>query len=122
DLPVAYIPLDQGGNVMGPGNNLVLIEDLRGAPGNTGEVPKPSGPAPSPPGGVFIDIQTLPQGTASTKIQQVVLVGQFPPGATPDKRNATSAVVTGITTISKSAETKSIDVKLGSTQKMNLKN
>jgi len=120
--PVAYIPLDQGGNIMGPGNDLIVIEDLRLAPGSTGKLPEPSGPMQSPPGGVFIDIQTLPQGTASIKIEQVVLTGQYPPGAKPDVRNATSAVATGINTISKSAETKTIDVKLGSSQKLKLKN
>ena len=106
---------------MGPGNDLIIIEDLRLAPGSTGTLPEPSGPRSSPPGGVFIDIQTLPQGTASIKIEQVVLTGQYPPGAKPDVRNATSAVATGINTISKSAETKTIDVKLGSSQKLNLK-
>ena len=76
---------------------------------------------PSPPGGVFIDVQTLPQGTASVRIEQVVVTGQYPPGATADVRNATSAIATGINTISKNAETKTIDVKLGTSQKLNLK-
>ena len=88
---------------------------------STGELPQPSGPAQSPPGGVFIDVQTLPQATASVKIEQVVLTGQYPPGATPDVRNATSVVATGINTISKNAETKTIDVTLGSSQKLNLR-
>ncbi len=121
--PVAYIPLDQGDNVMGEGNNLYLIEDVRVAPGSSGEQPTTSGVAPSPPGGVFIDIQTLPQGTQSTTVQQIVLVGQFPGGKpTPGTvQNATSAFITGINTVSKSAETKTIDVKLGKTERLPLK-
>lgn len=121
--PVAYIPLDQGGNIMGQGNDLYLVEQVRLAPGTTGELPNTSGVAPSPPGGVFIDLQTLPQGTPTTTVQQIVVVGQFPGGApTPGTvRNATSAFITGISTVSKNAETKSIDVKLGKTERLPLK-
>jgi RHS repeat-associated protein len=121
--PVAYIPLDQGGNLMGPGNNLVLIEQVELAPGTTGEKPATSGPAPSPPSGVFIDIQSLPKGTKSVDLVQIVVVGQFPsmPKSSNDVQNATSAFITGITKISKSAEQKKIDVTMGKTVELPLK-
>lgn len=119
--PVAYVPLDQRGNIIDQGNGINLIEDVRLV---SGEMPTTSGVAPSPPGGVFIDIQSIPKGTQPTVVEQVVLVGQFPTrggGGAVDVRTATSAVAVGINRISKNYEKKTIDVTLGKPRPLPLK-
>jgi RHS repeat-associated protein len=82
--PVAYIPLDQGCNIIQPGNGVLLgerVESVRG--------PDPGGSAPifSPDSGVFIDIQNLGKGLPTVEIKQNVKVqqGRFQIDTGPNK-------------------------------------
>jgi RHS repeat-associated protein len=71
--PIAYIPLDQGSNIIPSGNGVVLTEQvvtMRG-PGST-----TTGTVMPPNDGVFVDIQSTPKGTPTIDIKQGVRVAQ----------------------------------------------
>jgi RHS repeat-associated protein len=73
--PVAYIPLDQGGNIIQGGQGTAIAEKVRLI---SGEMPQTSkGWAPAPKGGVFIDIQSANKGSKTTVLEQGVFVGQY---------------------------------------------
>jgi RHS repeat-associated protein len=71
--PIAYIPLDQGCNIIPPGNGVVLAEQVvpvRGPEATT------SGRVMPPENGVFVDIQSIPTGMSTVEIKQGVRVEQ----------------------------------------------
>jgi len=109
--PVAYIPLDQNGNII-EGNGIAVQENIKVV---TAEKPQTTDtPAPTPKGGVFIDMQLLAAGRPTTTIQQAVFVGQFPRSGGP----ATSVFRTAINEITKDANKMTISVTLGTTKKI----
>ncbi len=109
--PVAYIPLNQNGNII-EGNGVAVQESVRVV---SGEKPRTTDePAPTPKGGVFIDVQLLASGRSTTTIQQAVFVGQFPRSGGA----ATSVFRTGVNEITKNADTRTVSVKLGATQRV----
>ena len=71
--PVAIVPLDQGGNVIADGNGVVVEEYVQT---KSGQPPDTTAAAPSPKGGVFIDIHTISPGIPTTTIVQDVVVSQ----------------------------------------------
>ena len=108
---MAYIPLDQNGNII-EGNGVAVLENVRVV---SGDKPRTTDkPAPTPKGGVFIDVQLLASGQPTTTIQQAVFVGQFPRSGGA----ATSVFRTGVTEITKNADTRTVSVKLGPTQRI----
>jgi RHS repeat-associated protein len=107
--PVAYVPLDQRGNIMQA--NVAIKEDVvtkSGAPPDTTK-----GYVLPPPGGVFYDIQAADATLPKTTIEQTVNVVQFNP--------ATNVITTEFTVgpneITKDAASNKIDVKIGGTQR-----
>jgi RHS repeat-associated protein len=110
--PIAYIPLDQNGNII-EGNGVAVIESvkvIRGAKPDTTDDPQPT-----PKGGVFIDVQALSRGKPVSEIQQAVFVGQFP--RTP-RSPATTVFRTAVNEITKDAVANTVSVRLGSTRKL----
>jgi RHS repeat-associated protein len=109
--PIAYIPLDQNGNII-EGNGVAVQENVRVV---SGERPDTTDkPAPTPKGGVFIDTQLLASGRPTTTIQQAVFVGQFPRSGGA----ATRLFRTAINEITKNANTRTVSVKIGTTQRL----
>jgi hypothetical protein len=74
--PVAYVGLDQGKNII-EGNGVAILEDVKVIYGDKPQTT--SGLAPTPKGGVFIDVQSAKADSQKTLINQTVFVGQFPP-------------------------------------------
>jgi hypothetical protein len=109
--PVAYIPLNQNGNII-EGNGVAVQENVRVVSGARPDTTDK--PLPTPKGGVFIDTQLLASGQPTTTIQQAVFVGQFPRSGGA----ATSVFRTGINEITKNADTRTVSVKLGPTQRV----
>jgi RHS repeat-associated protein len=110
--PVAYIPLDQKGNII-EGNGVAVQENVKLI---SGEMPRTTRePAPTPKGGVFIDMQLLAAGKPTTTIQQAVFVGQF-----PRERGAPATTLfrTAVNDITKNADARTVSVKIGTTQKL----
>jgi hypothetical protein len=108
---VAYIPLNQNGNII-EGNGVAVQENVRVVSGARPDTTDK--PLPTPKGGVFIDTQLLASGQPTTTIQQAVFVGQFPRSGGA----ATSVFRTGINEITKNADTRTVSVKLGPTQRV----
>jgi len=71
--PIAYIPLDQGCNVIPSGNGVVLTEQVVTV---RGPGPTTTGRVMPPDNGVFIDIQNIGQGMPIVEIKQGVRVEQ----------------------------------------------
>jgi hypothetical protein len=71
--PIAYIPLDQGCNIIPSGNGIVLTEQVKTVRGP--DVTTTDRVLP-PPNGVFIDIQSIPKGMETVEIKQGVRVEQ----------------------------------------------
>jgi RHS repeat-associated protein len=109
--PIAYVGLDQRGNII-EGNGVAIVENVSLI---SGEKPDTSDrPAPTPKGGVFIDVQALSSGKPTTTIQQAVFVGQFPRSGAA----ATTIFRTAINEIVKNPSAGTISVKIGSTTKV----
>ncbi|HEX7771533.1 MAG TPA: RHS repeat-associated core domain-containing protein [Pyrinomonadaceae bacterium] len=109
--PVAYIPLDQKENIIPDGNGTAIVENVKLV---SGEKPETTDrPAPPPRGGVFIDMQLLGAGKPTTTIEQAVFVGQFPRSGP-----ATTVFRTAVNEITKNANTRTVSVKIGTTQKV----
>lgn len=64
--PVGVIPLDQNGNIILPGNGVVVRENAQGSSDLT-----TSGQIDAPPNGVFIDIHAVPFGRIERVTQTV---------------------------------------------------
>jgi hypothetical protein len=71
--PIAYIPLDQGCNIIPSGNGVVATEQVVTVRGSG---PTTTGTVMPPPNGVFMDIQSIPRGMATIEIKQGVRVAQ----------------------------------------------
>lgn len=109
--PVAYIPLDQKGNII-EGNGIAVVETVKLV---SGEMPNISDkPAPTPPGGVFIDMQLLAKGKPTTTIEQNVFVGQFPASG----GGARTVFRTGTNQVTKDATNNKVSVTLGPTRRV----
>jgi hypothetical protein len=74
-VPVAYVPLDQGGNII-EGNGVAIAENVKVEQGDKPQTTE--GLAPTPKGGIFIDVQSANAGSQTTVLKQAVFVGQFP--------------------------------------------
>lgn len=111
-VPVAYVALDQGGNII-QGNGIAVGETVET---KQGDAPQTSNElAPTPPGGVYIDIQSAKSTSQLTVLKQNVFIGQFPPVPnTP----ATHLFRVGPTEIVKDAKAGTISVKLGPARKI----
>ncbi|HET9712422.1 MAG TPA: RHS repeat-associated core domain-containing protein, partial [Pyrinomonadaceae bacterium] len=109
--PVAYIPVDQRGNII-EGNGVAIVETVNLVRGDPPIVS--DNPAPTPPGGVFIDVQSLPNGKPITEINQQVFVAQL------SRTTGTPSIVyrTGVNNVIKDAKAKTVSVKLGPTLKV----
>jgi hypothetical protein len=109
--PVAYIPLDQSGNII-EANGIALQETVKliegEKPGTTDHL------TPTPPGGVYLDIQSIKATSSRSVIRQMVWIGQF--SSTPNTP-ATSLFSVGVNEITKDAKAGTIAVKLGETKK-----
>jgi RHS repeat-associated protein len=109
--PIAYVSLDQRGNII-EGNGIAVVENVKTI---SGEAPFISDkPAPTPKGGVFIDVQSLSSGKPTTTIQQAVFVGQFPHSGGP----ATTIFRTAVNEIVKNPSAGTVSVKIGTTSKV----
>jgi RHS repeat-associated protein len=109
---VAYVPLDQGGNII-EGNGVAIgeaVEVKQGDPPKTTQ-----GLAPTPPGGVFIDVQSANAGSQTTVLKQRVFVGQFPPDP---KAPAKHVFTVGVNEITKDPRAGTISIKIGLTTKL----
>jgi RHS repeat-associated protein len=110
--PVAYVPIDEGGNII-EGNGIAVAETVKVEQGS--EPQTTQGLAPTPKGGVFIDIQSANAGSQTTVLKQVVFVGQFPPRPnTPAKH----VFRVGVNDITKDPKAGTISVKIGPTTKL----
>jgi RHS repeat-associated protein len=110
--PVAYIPLDQGGNII-EGNGVAIAETVKVEQGDQPQTTQ--GLAPTPKGGVFIDVQSANAGSQTTVLKQAVFVGQFPPRPnTP----ATHLFRVGVNDITKDPKAGTISVTIGRTTKL----
>jgi RHS repeat-associated protein len=113
-LLVAYVPLDQGGNIIQPNNGTGVQENIS-RDGGPAELLPPDGPAPAPPrtGGVFIDMQAIARGQPTSHVQQAVAVTQSSTGR---------MFVTGDNYITQNApvgnKPGSISVKIGRTNRV----
>ena len=74
--PVAYVGLDQKKNII-EGNGVAVAENVEVVSGDKPQTT--TGLAPTPKGGVFIDVQSTRADSQKTLINQTVFVGQFPP-------------------------------------------
>ena len=99
--PIAYIPVDQYGNIIKGGNDVFVGEIVKTV---NGQRPTTSEPREAPKSGVFIDLQTTGPGIPITTINQTVVVSQ---GKTGFK--------TGPNEITKDAAAGKITIKLGPT-------
>ena len=72
--PVAYVPVDQGGNPMKQSNELVLQESVQVV---SGSQPTTSGAVGQNKDGLFIDLQTTGPGVPTTTVTQQVTVDQI---------------------------------------------
>lgn len=109
--PVAYIPLNQNGNII-EGNGVAVQENVKVTSGDKPRTTEE--PAPLPKGGVFIDTQLLAAGRPTTTIQQAVFVGQFPRSGGA----ANPVFRIGVNEITKNADKRTVSVKLGPTQRV----
>jgi RHS repeat-associated protein len=110
--PVAYVPLDQGGNII-EGNGIAAAENVKVEQGDQAQVTRDL--APTPKGGVFIDVQSAKAGSQTTVLKQAVFVGQFPP--TPNTP-ATHLFRVGVNDITKDPKAGTISIKIGPTTKL----
>jgi RHS repeat-associated protein len=110
--PVAYVALDQGGNII-EANGIALAEQVKTEQGEAPQTTK--GLAPTPTGGVYIDVQSTKATSPLTVIKQAVFIGQFPP--TPNTP-ATHLFRVGVNEIVKDAKAGTISIKLGPTTKI----
>ncbi|HEY0763681.1 MAG TPA: RHS repeat-associated core domain-containing protein [Pyrinomonadaceae bacterium] len=74
--PVAYIPLDQGGNII-PDASGVGIQEIIQRNNNKAERIPNEGLKGAPPGGIFFDMQLIAQGQPTLTVKQHVLVAQL---------------------------------------------
>jgi RHS repeat-associated protein len=102
--PVAFIPVDQNGNVIKRGNEVCLGEIVKTV---TGQRPTTSEPTQAPQNGVFRDLQTTGPGVPLTTLNQTVVVSQGKIG-----------FKTGPNEITKDAAAGRIEIKLGPTVKI----
>ncbi len=109
--PVAYVPLDQGGNII-EGNGVAIAENVKVIQGDKPQTTE--GLAPTPKGGVFIDVQSANAGSQTTVLKQAVFVGQFP--STPNSP-AKHLFRVGVNDITKDPKA-GISVKIGPTTKL----
>jgi hypothetical protein len=110
--PVAYVPLDQGGNII-EGNGVAVAEKVKVEQGDKPQTTQDL--APTPKGGVFIDVQSANAGSQTTVLKQTVFVGQFRPAPnTP----ATHLFMVGVNDITKDPKAGTISVKIGPTNKL----
>jgi RHS repeat-associated protein len=109
--PVAYIPVDQRGNVI-EGNGVAIAETVTLVRGDPPVISDKA--APTPPGGVFIDVQSLQTGKPITEVNQQVFVAQL------SRVTGTPNTVfrTGVNNIIKDPVAKTVSVKLGKTMKI----
>lgn len=108
--PVAYVPLDQGGNIIPDGQGTFAQEIISVNGGPDKRLPE-NGPRPAPPGGIFIDVQYITNGDSNRIVQQSALIGQY------DRSGAVrSAFVTGPNTISLDAKAGTIGITIGQTK------
>ena len=118
--PVAYVPVDQGGNPIRQTNELALREVVVPL---SGEKPTTSDrPAPQNASGIFIDIHTTEPGDRRSVSVQQVLVDQVPGGVQSGKNRSTSEVIIGTnnnpTVITKDARRTTIDIRIGGKDKL----
>jgi RHS repeat-associated protein len=107
--PIAYAPLDQGGNVYAGGELLIIKEEVKLV---SGVMPTTSDPYPQPPDfKVFLDIQSTGPGIRTTTIKQEVLIEQY-------NRLGAYRVFKIENEIIKNAAAKTISVTLGSPQRI----
>jgi len=110
--PVAYVALDQGGNII-EGNGIALTENVKTEQGEKPQSTKSL--APTPPGGVYIDLQSTRATSPLTVIKQAVFIGQFPQAQnTP----ATHIFRVGVNEIIKDPKAGTISIKLGPVAKI----
>jgi RHS repeat-associated protein len=74
--PIAYVPLDQGGNIIPEASGTGVQEVISVNGGNPEQIPKAK-LAPAPPGGIFFDMQFIASGQSTTKVTQEVFVAQI---------------------------------------------
>ena len=110
--PVAYVPLDEGGNII-EGNGVAITENVKVEHGDKPQTTRDL--APTPKGGVFIDVQSANAGSQLTVLKQAVFVGQFP--ATPNTP-ATHVFSVGVNDITKDPKAGTISIKIGPMKKL----
>jgi hypothetical protein len=110
-LPVAYIPLDQGGNLM-PAQGVGLQEVIRVDGGKPETLPPR--PAPVPEGGAYVDMQLIEKGQATRNVTQDVFIGQFPRSGGP----ATSLFRIGTNSITLNAQSGTVSITLGQNRRL----
>jgi RHS repeat-associated protein len=74
--PIAYVPLDQGGNIIPDGSG-IGIQEVISRNGSAPERIPADRLAPAPPGGVFFDMQFIATGQPTATVKQTVFVVQL---------------------------------------------
>lgn len=74
--PVAYVPLDQGGNIIPDASGIGVQEIISRNGGKLERIPN-RGLAPAPPGGIYFDMQLIASGESTKNVTQHVLVAQL---------------------------------------------
>jgi RHS repeat-associated protein len=72
--PIAYVPLDQNGNIM-PSSDVGVVERISRDGGPAEQIPR-EGLARMPDGGVFIDMQGIMTGEQTSRVRQMVMIVQ----------------------------------------------
>ncbi len=98
-LPVAYIPLDQNGNIIKGGHGVIVQENVTAT---QGDQPTTTGQREAPPRGVLIDLHTFGTGMSTVVATQRVDIvqGSIRLSSSPIqiRKDATSGTITVKTT------------------------
>jgi hypothetical protein len=116
-LPVAYVPVDQGGNPMPQGSDIYLREQVTVV---RGEQPTTSGIADQNKDGIFIDVHTVP-GIKPTILNQKIIVDQIPGGCCYLVNKSISEVIIGANrpnVVVKNFGTVSVGIAIGDKEKL----
>lgn len=114
--PVAYVPLDQNGNIMTrPTSRISVQEVIQRDGGKPQRIPE-NALAPASRNGVFYDLQLLAGGEPSSSVKQVVRVVHLSPAS-----DIKAVFKTGVNDIKltpgSQGKAGSVDVKIGPTVK-----
>jgi hypothetical protein len=114
--PVAYVPLDQNGNIMSRPTSRISVQEVIQRDGGTPQQIPKDALAPASRNGVFYDLQLIAGGQPSSSVKQIVRVVHLSPAS-----SVKGVFKTGVNEINltpgSQGKAGSIDVKIGQTVK-----